>query len=441
MTTVEDAAASGTADGGGASTGDPRRSPARQGQDGRPGGRRPRRRRVVPIALVIGVAAGPAALDGTPAPPAAGPATPDRDTSGGAGAPTPAAVPPGGSRTDDIDNLHAQVSTEMAEHSRRHQLSTLAVVSDLLLIRDTLDAGVRPGSDATVAICRRELEVARQAVAAGARRRGGRDLWLELAWHSVHRARALLPLVVPDDAVETQYLYATQRLGRARPRDAELLSRLGAAAGDHRAVSDRGRRLLSYALSRAYAAADTQFRRVRKFRDRLVRTAWVMAGVTACLVLAGALVPDAVPLCTEGTTPVCPTGRSGPTGGDVATVAGFGVLGAALAGVLAVRRAQPTSSPYRISPALAGLRAGLGGVLSVVGVLVVQAQVVPGIAGLTSPQQVAVYAIVFGFAQELVTRLLENRAASVQEAAAPPPPAGRARQVEEGLDGAIGGVA
>ncbi len=449
MTTVEDSGAG--APGRGATppvgTG-AARSPSRAGGgDGAVHDQRRRRWSGMPIAVVIGlVPARTAAEDATaPSVVGAGPA-PEADgagTRGGdVGAHAPAAAVgagaagcPAGCPADDVDALHAQVIADMSRYAGRHQMSTLAVVADLLMIRDTLDSGVRSGADAAVRICRRELEVARSAVTAGVGRGGRRDVRLELAWHSIHRARALLPLVVPDDALEAQYLYASQRIGRVRPRDAELLSRLGSTVGDGGAVDDRGRQLLSYALSRAYSAADSRFRQVRKLRDRLLRTAWVMAAVTVVLVAVGALVPDAVPLCGGGGG-VCPSGGSVPTGGDVATVAGFGVLGAALAGVLAVRRAQPTSSPYRLSPALAGLRAGLGGVLAVVGVMVVQAQVVPGLAGLDTVQQVAVYSVVFGFAQELVTRLLENRARSVQEAAAPPPSAGTPSWSADGeLDG------
>jgi len=93
----------------------------------------------------------------------------------------------------------------------------------------------------------------------------------------------------------------------------------------------------------------------------------------------------------------------------------LGVIGAGLTAVLAIRRAQPSQSPYRLMPVLGFLRIPLGGIVAVLGVVLMQSGVVPGFDGLQTTQQIAVYAIVFGFAQEAVTRLLENRARAVQD--------------------------
>ncbi|HWJ84704.1 MAG TPA: hypothetical protein VNR62_04700, partial [Cellulomonas sp.] len=100
---------------------------------------------------------------------------------------------------------------------------------------------------------------------------------------------------------------------------------------------------------------------------------------------------------------------------DAGVVAFLGALGGALAAIIAMRRASPGSSPYRITPALSLVRVPLGGLTAVVGVMLVQSGEVPGVS-LTSASQVAVFALLFGFSQELVTRLLESRARVVQDA-------------------------
>lgn len=296
-----------------------------------------------------------------------------------------------------------------------------AAYADLQLVQNSLTAAGEgaPGSDAVTVICLAELQAAQQALSRIDDRGHGlsRDAHFEFAWTCIHRARALLPLIVPDDALETQYLYAVERVTRMRLRDARLLASLGHRS---RTASDTGalrRQRLSYALSVAYGAADREHQQLRVLRDRLVRVAWLTSLALLLVVGAGTWVPTLFPLCSQDQT-VCPAGLGAPAAADVGTVAFLGLIGAGLTAVLAIRRARPSTSPYRLMPALGFLRIPLGGIVSVLGVVLVQSGSVPGFAGLADPQQIAVYAIVFGFAQEAVTRLLENRARAVQDVAA-----------------------
>jgi len=323
---------------------------------------------------------------------------------------------------------------------RSDDLAALAVQADLLLVQDALLAlGERRSARTARDICAAELEVAQQAIdtAVGSQRepRARRDARLEFAWHAVHRARAMLPLVVPGEALASQYLYAVERVGRMRPRNGDLLARLTRLARNG-TPTDADRHTLSYALSSAYAAADREFRQMRHLRDRLVRVAWATTVALLVVVGAGTLVPTLFPLCLDADGAVCPAGGAVATAGDTATVAVMGMIGAGITAVVAVRRTRPSVSPYRLTPTLGWLRVPFGGIIAVVGVMILQAGIVTGFAGLRTQQEIAVYALVFGFAQEVVTRLLENRAMLLQDAAGAtaqvtaPPPADQNAEVE-----------
>jgi|GEM_PF-1825985 len=353
------------------------------------------------------------AAEPTAAEPAVAPAATPSAT-GAEPAPAPSAAP-------------AAVMMPLAIAGPGRSLRVTSAYADLQLVRNTVvEAGTSvPGSETVRSICMAELDAATSALEqcdAGRLTRRRRGAHLEFAWTAIHRARALLPLLVQDDALDTQYLYAAERVGRMQPRNARLLaalgtetSRKGATPQDQRLHRQR----LSFALSAAYAAADREHQQLRLLRDRLVRVAeftWVALGL---VVLAGTLVPTLFPLCSGGDgAQVCPSGGDVPSAGDTATVVFLGMIGAGLTAVIAVSRARPSMSPYRLMPALSMLRIPLGGIVAVLGIVVMQSEVIPGFQGVLDVEQIAVYAIVFGFSQEAVTRLLENRVRALQDIAA-----------------------
>lgn len=314
------------------------------------------------------------------------------------------------------------VAPHVAPNLRQgRSLRLAAAYADLQLVQNSVTAagdGVA-GSRPVIVICLAELQAAQQALGRidERGRRISRDAHFEFAWTCIHRARALLPLIVPEDALETQYLYAVERVTRMRPRDARLLATLGHRSRVPTDAGSQRRQRLSYALSVAYGAADREHQQLRVLRDRLMRVAWLTVLALLLVVGAGTWVPTLFPLCSQDQT-VCPAGLGAPAPADVGTVAFLGLIGAGLTAVLAIRRGRPSSSPYRLMPALGFLRIPLGGIVAVLGVVLLQSGSVPGFTGLADSQQIAVYAIVFGFAQEAVTRLLENRARAVQDVAA-----------------------
>ena len=114
---------------------------------------------------------------------------------------------------------------------------------------------------------------------------------------------------------------------------------------------------------------------------------------------------------------VCPTSEmaatSVPGGGDVAVVALMGVLGAALSATLAVQKLRGTAAPYAVPVALACFKLPAGALTAIAGLLLIKGDFVPGFSQLDSQGQILAYALVFGVAQHLVTRFVDQRADDV----------------------------
>ncbi|ROS30997.1 hypothetical protein [Cellulomonas sp. PhB150] len=244
---------------------------------------------------------------------------------------------------------------------------------------------------------------------------------IETAWNATHLAQATLPLVVGRDALPRQLVDARRRtimrLTKGDPlRLAVEEPELGERVAAHTATAE-DRQAIAAALQASLELADDEHRNLRDWRNRLLRVAMLAALALALTIVAAALRPEYLPLCgpAGGGATLCPGGGATATSRDAGVVAFLGALGGALAAIIAMRRASPGSSPYRITPALSLVRVPLGGLTAVVGVMLVQSGEVPGVS-LTSASQVAVFALLFGFSQELVTRLLESRARVVQDA-------------------------
>jgi hypothetical protein len=216
------------------------------------------------------------------------------------------------------------------------------------------------------------------------------------------------------------------------------------------------------ALEVGYDALDQQHSRIRGFRNLLIIVSVVIAVFMAILVSVVWRTPTSMPLCFEpsitsaqspgpaqaspsatdtptapapSATPtpsttqqpavsrrVCPSGQDPSTGvsnprqpssKDVAIVAGLGLLGGAVAAAFAIRKVRGTSTPYDVPLALAILKVPLGALTAVVGIVLLGGGFVPGLSELDSQRQILAYALIFGYAQQLATRFIDNRAQTI----------------------------
>jgi hypothetical protein len=100
---------------------------------------------------------------------------------------------------------------------------------------------------------------------------------------------------------------------------------------------------------------------------------------------------------------------------DIPVVEIAGLLAAALAGAFTLRSIQGTSTPYSLPVALAALKLPSGALTAVLGLLLMRGGFIPGLSALDSSAQIIAWAIVFGYAQQLLTRLIDQQANTVLE--------------------------
>jgi hypothetical protein len=279
------------------------------------------------------------------------------------------------------------------------------------------------------------------------RRRGLRDKWrgtsVESTYLHLHSAKIFLIDLLPDAEFDALVPDVTTRmatvLDRHDPRRVEAEDALHTKTGLPR------RAALKQAMETAYDASDEAYVRLRDFRNIIVLAAAAMVVFTALLVALVAYSPDAIPLCfdpgvtTAAVNPpaqpvppsVCPSGdRQQPTSGDILIVAGLGTVGGALGALIAIRNLRGTSTPYSGTTALAILKIPSGALSAIIGMLLLAGGFVPGLTNLDNQRQILAYALVFGIAQQLVTRVADDRAQQIlnklpskdQEAESPKPP-------------------
>jgi hypothetical protein len=106
-------------------------------------------------------------------------------------------------------------------------------------------------------------------------------------------------------------------------------------------------------------------------------------------------------------------GRRLPAPGDVTLVALFGLLGGALSGAFSIRKMHDQSTPYGVPVTLALLKLPAGALTAILGILLVRGAFVPGLSQLDTQPQILAYAFFFGIAQQVVTRLVDERAREV----------------------------
>ena len=172
-----------------------------------------------------------------------------------------------------------------------------------------------------------------------------------------------------------------------------------------------------------------------------------MALLAVGIALTGVFNPTLVPLCFaprgvwHEAVVVCPTAQSGPftplqagvaaTGvdapvrdiddvvaetakpWDLIVVELVGLTAAAIAAAAAISHIRGSSERYGLPVALAALKLPTGAITAFLGLLLMRGQFVPGLSALDTTAQILAWALVFGFAQQLFTRLVDQQGQTV----------------------------
>jgi hypothetical protein len=297
---------------------------------------------------------------------------------------------------------------------------------------------------------------------------------MERAMSNLDAAEAQLLNVAPADYVLGQLpsllRHAQCHLVRSDPRRQELerIARLvGVKDADHpmaaaakngvtsrngdlaakRKVVDEERGRIVTAVRAASSAELREQVRLRSFRNVLVATTIAMTLLAAVVALMGWFSPTLVPLCfapeeSGQAMVVCPTAQSehfSTTQPSVATrrttqgrdiddfvretasrqdllvVELVGLVAAAVAAAGAVRGIRGSSERYGLPVVLAALKLPTGAVTAFLGLLLMRGQFVPGLSALDTSAQILAWALVFGYAQQLFTRMVDQQGHTVLE--------------------------
>jgi hypothetical protein len=257
---------------------------------------------------------------------------------------------------------------------------------------------------------------------------------LERTASNMDAAEADLLRLAPPDYLEGQLpgllAHVRSHLEFADPRRQEMEALCD--PGRTRALNSTETNAVIAAVRAASSAARREIVQIRSFRNILYTAATLLALIAGGVVVLGIFRPDLIPLCFKpGTAVVCPTNVAGPiaermpqsnvdriirdTAGpwDIPLVALVGVVSAAISAAVALRNLRGTTTPYSLPVALAVLKLPTGALTAILGLLLMRGDFVPGLSALDSPAQIVAWAILFGYAQQLFTRLVDERAHSV----------------------------
>ncbi|GAA4467017.1 hypothetical protein GCM10023170_078800 [Phytohabitans houttuyneae] len=273
----------------------------------------------------------------------------------------------------------------------------------------------------------------RSALEAADRRRwfrGTYDWWtgahVTAAWAHLHNAELLLVSVAAKEDLSAGrhavIALLEQVFSQPDPRRAEARRQLiddWPKPDDRERPAAVERAAYRTALQWGFTAADEQYARVRSLRNLIIGSTLFMLALVLALAWIGAAKPDLINLCFTNIAPggaevqSCPAGASGPSGWDVFLVELLGLVGGSLSAMVAIRGMRGTSTPYGVPVALALLKLPAGALVSLTALLLLGGEFFPGLSGLDSPQQIVAYALVLGYAQQLVTRLVDRQANTV----------------------------
>jgi hypothetical protein len=231
-------------------------------------------------------------------------------------------------------------------------------------------------------------------------------------------------------------------VNRYLPRDDPRRIAVGAIAARGRCLKvdpcDRDTLIVGFHVAAAQRSRDIQ--RVRSFRNIIVGATAALLLAAIALAILGWRQPQVLPLCfyvQEVANVVCPTNEAttameagaqaaqptpervdeivrdtaGPW--DILLVELVGLVAAALAAAVALRGIRGTAVPYSLPTALAVLKLPSGALTAVLGIVLMRGEFVPGLSALDTSAQILAWAVIFGYAQQLLTGLLDRQAQTV----------------------------
>lgn len=240
-----------------------------------------------------------------------------------------------------------------------------------------------------------------------------RGTLIEAAYQHLHAAEAEIVMLYDDAEAAAELPEAVARVEQSLHRDdprRRAAHRLAAAQPTGPVLRAQLRKTIDVGTG----AADRQHTRVRSFRNIILVATVLLLLLVVALAVVSWLSPRSLPLCfSPEAGRVCPSGAGGPRPQDAAIVALIGAFGGALAAAVSVRNLRGTSTPYDMPVVLSLLKVPAGALTALGALIAIRGDFVPGLSDLDSQEQILAYALVFGYAQQLLTRLIDDRAGAV----------------------------
>ena len=249
--------------------------------------------------------------------------------------------------------------------------------------------------------------------------------------------------LTPNDPRRRAFEHIARKLGIKDADHPLLQSEQECTLDQKRAVIFYERRAITTIVRGASSEALREHVRLRSFRNIVVATAAILLLLAVLIAIIGWLDKTLIPICfapEQGNgvvMVVCPTAESvgfvpmnePPQTGiprrdiddeiaataspaDLLVIELVGLTAAAIAAAAAIRRIEG-SERYGLPVALAALKLPTGAITAFLGLLLVRGQFVPGLSALDTPAQILAWALLFGYAQELFTRLVDQQGQTV----------------------------
>jgi hypothetical protein len=262
--------------------------------------------------------------------------------------------------------------------------------------------------------------------------------------------------LMPGDPRREELIRIAVRIGLNDPDHPQMQVAASVPHAEREDIVEQERVQIVAAMRAASSASLREQVRVRSFRDVLVVTTVVMSLLAIALAITGLRNPTLLPLCfapeeAGSAVVVCPTQRSEPfptartettlaqtlrdidnateeavRPWDLLLIELVGLAAAAVAGAAAIRNIRGSSERYGVPLALAALKLPTGALTAFLGLLLMRGQFVPGLSALDTSAQILAWALVFGYAQHLFTRLVDQQGQNVLDSVrgASKPPGG-----------------
>ena len=240
-----------------------------------------------------------------------------------------------------------------------------------------------------------------------------RGTLIEAAYQNLHAAESEIVALYNECELEAEFPEAIGRVEASLNRD-DPRRTYAKTAGT--GTLERQRAQLRKLIEVGHGAIDHQHSRLRSFRNVVLMTALLIGFLVVLFIIFVTTYPEVLPLCFEPSAAgeqICPAGADAPSAADVKVIALLGLLGGALAAAVSIRNMKGTSTPYDIPVALALLKVTAGSLTAIGAIIAIRGQFVPGLSDLDSQGQILAYALVFGYAQQLLTGLIDRRAQSL----------------------------